>query len=458
MDHKKWYSWYSFQNTAASITALTVATLMINAAIRRRRRTNKPHGGSIPGKAPNRELGREAAASRLNEAYFLDSSMVNAVTSMNGPTFTETEFERRFRMPREIYSRVKAAIVNTDPFFAEGKDCTGKQSCSTDQKMVAAISQLSHGVAAAFLTNELRMSESLIHKSRQRFVSAVCKCFASEYLRLPNVDDLAAIMARHAKIGFPGALGSLDCAGWKLHRGAVAEQRKTIGKSGVPELRLECVADDRLWIWHLVFGYPGAMNDLNILDCSTLFSMVQAGTWPIHKPEMNIAGRVIDWFYWVVDGIYPPYRIFLKTISKPSTKREKHFSRAQEAFRKGVERVFGVLFSRWHIIAQPSKLWYSNDMGDVVRACAILHNMIIEYRDMDMNMGTKNIVSIDPDAELVPVRTTVIPSNCYAHADYLRVHADLIKDERDHEMLQSALADKMWDRYGKQDEILSTEE
>lgn len=76
----------------------------------------------------------------------------------------------------------------------------------------------------------------------------------------------------------------------------MAEQRRTIGKSGVQELRLECVVDDRLWIWHLVFGYPGAMKDINVFDCSLLFSVVRAGIWPEHEPHVAIAGRALDWF------------------------------------------------------------------------------------------------------------------------------------------------------------------
>lgn len=84
------------------------------------------------------------------------------------------------------------------------------------------------------------------------------------------------------------------------------------------------------------------MSDLNILDCSRLFYKVRVGTWLKHKLELNIAKRAIDWFYWVVDGIYISHRIFLKIISHPHTKREKLFSKAQEGFRKVLERVIVV--------------------------------------------------------------------------------------------------------------------
>lgn len=65
---------------------------------------------------------------------------------------------------------------------------------------------------------------------------------------------LVKILDRHAKLKFPGSFGALECSGWKLSCGSVAEQRNTTGKSGVPEYRIKSCVEDRLWIWHLKFG------------------------------------------------------------------------------------------------------------------------------------------------------------------------------------------------------------
>lgn len=43
-------------------------------------------------------------------------------------------------------------------------------------------------------------------------------------------------------------------------------------------------------------------------------------------------------------------------------------------------------------------------MDTVVKCCAILHNTIIGHRDLDGTTVTKNIVSVDSNAILVPVR------------------------------------------------------
>lgn len=263
------------------------------------------------------------------------------------------------------------------------------------------------------------------------------------------MDDAKKIFSLHEKDGFYRALGSLDCSGWKLNCSAVAEQHRTIENYGVPEYRLETWCDESIWIWNLKFCFPGAMNDINILNASLLFSNVRAGKWPAYQTSKFIGSRTINCCYWVVDGIYPAYRILLKKIPSPTKKRESVFSKVQEAFRKGAERVYGVLFSRWHILSIPYRLWNRKDMNQVVRCCVILHSMIVEARKINESMRTVKIFSFDPSAEVVPVRDSVPPENQYEVAEFYREIAEKVDDKRDHEMLTNALVEAIWNRYGE---------
>lgn len=58
----------------------------------------------------------------------------------------------------------------------------------------------------------------------------------------------------------------------------------------------------------------------------------------------------------------------------------QHFAKRQEAARKDVERAFGVLMARFAILKNPARLWDKNDLATIMRACIILHNMIIEHQ------------------------------------------------------------------------------
>jgi hypothetical protein len=56
------------------------------------------------------------------------------------------------------------------------------------------------------------------------------------------------------------------------------------------------------------------------------------------------------------------------------------FASQQEAVRKDVERAFGVLVSRWHILKNPVRLHRRTDIANVVLACVVLHDMVVEIR------------------------------------------------------------------------------
>ena len=81
--------------------------------------------------------------------------------------------------------------------------------------------------------------------------------------------------------------------------------------------------------------------------------------------------------YYLADGIYPRWPVFLKTISCPTGARREFFAAKQEAARKDVERGFGVLQARWGIVKGPTRSWYRHHIANVMYACIILHNMII---------------------------------------------------------------------------------
>ena len=70
----------------------------------------------------------------------------------------------------------------------------------------------------------------------------------------------------------------------------------------------------------------------------------------------------------------------MKAYQEPANEKEVLFTKLQEAKRKDVERAFGVLQAKWHVLARPSRLWSEKSMADIVRCCIILHNMVVEHR------------------------------------------------------------------------------
>ncbi|XP_050246461.1 uncharacterized protein LOC126694312 [Quercus robur] len=152
--------------------------------------------------------------------------------------------------------------------------------------MSAALRMLGYGVTADFLDEYVRIAKSTAMMSLKKIVAAVVAIFSEQYLRSPNNEDIARLLAHSQNRGFPG--------------------------------------------------------------------------------------------YYLADGIYPKWSTFVKTISSPLGDKRKLFAKTQEAYRKGVERAFGVLQARFAIVRGPARFFYQETLHDIMKVCIILHNMIIE--------------------------------------------------------------------------------
>ena len=136
-------------------------------------------------------------------------------------------------------------------------------------------------------------------------------------------------------------LGSVDCMHWTWKNCPKAWHGSYCGKGGDATIVLEAVASQDLWIWHCLFGLPGALNDINVLHRSHLFKRLANGDAP--ACNYTVSGYPYTKGYYLADGIYPAWSTFVKTISNPCNRKESEFAKQQEACRKDIERAFGVL-------------------------------------------------------------------------------------------------------------------
>ncbi|XP_074356322.1 uncharacterized protein LOC141696028 [Apium graveolens] len=211
------------------------------------------HGGSIMNhRVINRN--REECNTRLYHDYYSDT-----------PTYTETQFRRRFRMRRSLFLRIEEAVVTHDYYFTQRTDVVGVRGLSSLQKMTAALRMLAYGTTSDVVDDYVRIGESTIIESLRRFVKSIVEIFGAEYLRRPNEQDVSRLLAENEQRGFPGMLGSL--------------------------------------------------NDINVLDRSHLFEDLAECRGS--KVKYTINGNEYDMGYYLADGIYPSWPIFVKTIPKP---------------------------------------------------------------------------------------------------------------------------------------------
>ena len=126
----------------------------------------------------------------------------------------------------------------------------------------------------------------------------------------------------------------------------------------------------------------------------------------------------------------------MKTFSNPETKKEIQFAKAQEACRKDIERVFGVLQARFAIVRGPARFWDKKILNNIMKCCVTLHNMIIEdERDLDLvydNVGRRVKPARNPDRICA----------------FLETYRE-IEDPDTHVQLQKDLIVHHWQRHGQ---------
>ncbi|XP_074288507.1 uncharacterized protein LOC141613662 [Silene latifolia] len=189
----------------------------------------------------------------------------------------------------------------------------------------------------AQLDEYLRMSDTSVRDSLKLFVEGVISCFGDEYLRRPNPQDLGRL----------------------LHMGKAR-------------------------------GFPGSLNDINVLERSPLFNDVLEESAP--PVNFSVNGTDYNMGYYLVDGIYPGWATFVKTINAPQIQKHRLFAARQESCRKDVERAFGVLQARFAFIKRPCLLWDRANMGKVLMACIIMHTMIVED-EKETYLNYENIIA-----------------------------------------------------------------
>jgi hypothetical protein len=186
--------------------------------------------------------------------------------------------------------------------------------------------------------------------------------------------------------GFPGLFATWDCKhfNWKncpvRHQGqnqGFFRWRQKDDQIGIHLRPQEAPMTSELWRCSF-------LNDLIVLEKSSIVGAMIEGKLSLRIDPHEINGTVRDWMYFLIDGIYPNWAIFVKTFSCPTEVKKKKFAVRQEKIRMDIENAFGIAVSSFHALEHPICQWCIEDMHDLVHCCCILHNVIVVHRCGDV--------------------------------------------------------------------------
>jgi hypothetical protein len=161
------------------------------------------------------------------------------------------------------------------------------------------------------------------------------------------------------------------------------------------------------------FGMLGTNIDMNVLHRSPVFDHMTSGRMP-------------NW------------PTFVKAIRHPYEEKKIYFTQMLESYRKDIERTFGVLQARWAVLRGPAYGWDRNRLTEIITACIIMHNMIVEDEgDFAANTDFRESSSAIEPRQLIEE----------GHSDWVINHFDLHREERSC-TLQNDHVEHLWARRG----------
>ncbi|XP_071734208.1 uncharacterized protein [Rutidosis leptorrhynchoides] len=177
----------------------------------------------------------------------------------------------------------------------------------------------------------------------------------------------------------------------------------------------------------------GSNNDINVLNQSPIFDKLKNGTFPSAPFEVN--RHEYSKGYYLADGIYPDWATLVKGYSCPTEEPTIKFTRFQASARKDVERAFGVLQGRFHIIRIASRSMSVNRMRRVMECCLILHNMILEDNGFALSKWEERFTTEEMENGMERIRNRGRDRDIIARE---------IRDRDLHNQLTEDLAEHIW--------------
>ena len=116
--------------------------------------------------------------------------------------------------------------------------------------------------------------------------------------------------------------------------------------------------------------------------------------------------------------------------------KKQHFAIMKESTRKDVKWAFGVLQSRFGILGGAIRFWDPKMLGNIMKSCVILHNMIVEderEEQLDFDYEISSTISL-----------VVLSSSTKSDFQSFSSHYLGIRDKNAYHALRNDLIELTW--------------
>jgi hypothetical protein len=305
--------------------------------------------------------------------------------------FDDLEFYMRYRVNKtgftEIFARVEPNLKD------HGKKTN--RPLTPVQQLSLALRYYATGDFQATAGDILGIHQSTVSKYMPELTNAIAS-LSTEVIRFPS-SSVKTNSYFKDYCGISGISGVVDGTQIPIQSPGGQNAELFRCRKGFFSYNVQVVCDENLKIMDIVSGWPGSTHDSRIWNNSAIC---------VEFEEGRIEGMLLG------DSGYPlsPY-LMIPYPYPPNSRQRGRFNRALCKARCTVERCIGVLKRRWPCLSRKLRCKYDR-VPDIIVACAVLHNLCIEYNqpiedDIDVAQETNAddaVRSISVNDEFVEYR------------------------------------------------------
>jgi hypothetical protein len=288
-------------------------------------------------------------------------------------------FRTRYRLPYILFRHLVSVC---------GKDqrnifrTSNNSYIPIEFKIMVALKILGKGLDLESASEESRIPLATCYSIFKSFCHGFVDEFYDEFVFFPQGEQIQKVNDTYSKVGFPGACGSMDVT--HLRWDACPKDMTNFykGRYPYPTVATQAIVDHNRRILYLSELFHGKENDKTITVndpfCVSVIhgklSQVEYCLYNEHGQRTRAHGG-----YFIVDGGYQNIACFVDPLSDAITLSEIKWSEYLTSVRKDVECTFGILKARFRILKYPLRYENLTMLTNIVKCCAILHNMLLEY-------------------------------------------------------------------------------
>ncbi|KAJ4772203.1 PIF / Ping-Pong family of plant transposase [Rhynchospora pubera] len=292
------------------------------------------------------------------------------------------EFESVMKMPRRTFnyicSLVKDILMtkNSQYLFVDGS------AMAVEDQVAVALRRLSSGDSLVNVGTAFGTNHSTVSQVTWRFVEAMEERGLS-HLRWPDADEMEKIKAKNEKIkGLPNCCGAIDTTHIMLCLPSGEPNSKVwLDSEKNHSMVIQVIVDPDMRFRDIITGWPGSMNELQILKSSGFYKLCEKGARLNGKSvKLSDCSEIRE--YIVGDNGYPllpwlmtPYQGTDNAVHKSG------FNKRHSATRSVASRALARFKDMWRFFQ--GEMWRPDKhrLPRMILACGLLHNIMIDFED-----------------------------------------------------------------------------